>query len=115
MNIYNFCCNRESLEEVESYYRQKEDRLRTAHADHVEELENRISTLQSRLKVQAETFEQELEQEKDKRKAELKSQAEEHAEMVQMIKTEYTLTLDRIREMQDEGFKAEEAAGNASK
>ena len=76
---------RESIEELESFYRQKEDRLRTAHGDHVEELELRISDLTDRCRGLVETHREELEGEKEKRKKDLSTMAEEHKEAIQVL------------------------------
>ncbi len=69
---------RESLEELESFYRQKEDRLRTAHSEHVEELERRVESLSARNRALLDAHEAELEEERARRKAEAERMQEEH-------------------------------------
>ena len=103
--------NKESLEELESFFRQKEDRLRVAHSEHVDELEDRIGTLVKRNKTLIESHGKELEEERERRRKDLSEQAEEHKETLQRIKSEYAVTIDRLREMQHEAGKIDEERG----
>ena len=106
---------RETLEEMETYYRQREDRLKTVHSELVEELETRIETMHSKMKSLNEMHKEELDSEKERRKRDLAEQSDEHAEAMQMLKSEYTVALDRIRELKAVENEAGEDAERASK
>ena len=47
--------DKDTLEEIESLYKEREERLRSAHAEHVEELEARISSLLERRRAMLES------------------------------------------------------------
>ena len=46
--------DKDTLEEIEALYKEREERLRSAHAEHVEELEGRISSLLERRRAMLE-------------------------------------------------------------
>ena len=73
----------DTLEEIEVLYKEREERLRSAHAEHVEELEARISSLLERRRAMLESHREELEEERERRRRELAEQSEEHKDAMQ--------------------------------
>ncbi len=57
---------------MENLYRLREERLREAHAEHVQELETRIDDLRKRLRETLAEHSKEMEEEKERRRTELK-------------------------------------------
>lgn len=57
----------------------------------------------------------ELEAERQKWKKRLEDQGEEYKENLQMLKTEYTITVDRLREVHTEAIHARENANSTTK
>ena len=76
----------ETQEEIESQFRQKEDRLKMFHGEHVDELEERIETLVKRNKTLIQVHNNELEEERQRRKKDLQIQAEEHKQTIAALK-----------------------------
>ena len=72
------------LEEIEVLYKEREERLRSAHGEHVEELEERISSLLERRRAVLESHREELEEERERRRRELAEQSEEHKKAIQV-------------------------------
>ena len=73
----------DTLEEIEVLYKEREERLRSAHAEHVEELEARISSLLERRRAMLESHREELEEERERRRREMAEQSEEHKDAMQ--------------------------------
>jgi hypothetical protein len=78
------CLIRDTLEEIEQLYKEREERLKAAHTDHVEELESRISSLMDRKRELMEAQRDELQEERERRKRDLVDQAGEHKDLVQV-------------------------------
>ena len=76
--------DKETLEEIEVLYKEREERLRSAHGEHVGELEERISSLLERRRAALESHREELEEERERRRRELAEQSEEHKEAIQV-------------------------------
>ena len=94
---------------------EREERMKKAHEEHVTELESRIRDLQTRAKEMKQFHQEEMEAEKSKWKERFSVQNDEHQEALQALKTDYTISLDRIREAQRETEKSEEEAGVITK
>ena len=75
--------DKDTLEEIEALYKEREERLRSAHAEHVEELEGRISSLLERRRAMLEAHREELEEERERRRHEMAEQSEEHRDALQ--------------------------------
>ena len=74
---------RENFTLCVTLYKEREERLRSAHAEHVEELEARISSLLERRRAMMESHREELEEERERRRRELAEQSEEHKDALQ--------------------------------
>ena len=75
--------DKDTLEEIEALYKEREERLRSAHAEHVEELEGRISSLLERRRAMLDSHREELEEERERRRREMAEQSEGHKEAMQ--------------------------------
>ncbi len=105
---------RESLEELESFYRQKEDRLRTAHSEHVEELEARLGALAERNRALLETHDKEMKEERERRTRELREQAEANREAMEAAREEWGRREEMAREAAGKAREAGVAAKSVS-
>ena len=97
------------------YYEERIARMNEAHGEHVGELEQRIKDLKARSKASEVHHREELELEKEKWKKKMTEMTEDHEEMVQTLKTEYTVALDRIKEAQQTAESNDELAANAAR
>jgi len=92
---------REDLDEVEAQFRQREDRLRQAHAEHVEDLETQLENLQKRHRQLIEQHANEMSEEKERRVAALKSQAEEHEANIKAERERFKARFEGLSRVKD--------------
>ncbi|XP_059099177.1 fas-binding factor 1 homolog isoform X1 [Tigriopus californicus] len=107
--------DQETKEELEHYFRRREDRIRQNHSEEVEDLEKRIGDLVVKSKEDHESFRTEIEVERQRRRQMLQDQTEEHQEAIQMLRSEYTIALDRIRDLKRFEVDAQKDAERSSK
>ena len=87
-------------------YKKREDRLKAAHAEEIEEMQKRLAHWSRRVQQMSEEHQKELESEREKRKRDLKEQSEDHKATVDTIRADYAVLVDKIKELKTTSGKA---------
>ena len=96
-------------------YKRREDRLKAAHAEEIEEMQKRLAHWSRRVQQMSEEHQKELESEREKRKRDLKEQSEDHKATVDTIRADYAVLVDKIKELKTLELEASYETRDSSK
>ena len=96
-------------------YKKREDRLKAAHAEEMEEMQKRLAHWSRRVQQMSEEHQKELDEEKEKRKRDLKEQSQDHKATVETIRADYAVLVDKIKELKSLEMEANYEARDSSK
>ena len=95
--------------------KQREERLKAAHEEEMVEMQKRIQHWILRTQQMSEEHQKELEAERERRRRDLQEQSEDHKATVETIRADYTVLLDKIKELKAMELEASLEARDSSK
>ena len=113
--IFNFILGHSNVGNSEEMYKKREDRLKAAHAEEMEEMQKRLAHWSRRVQQMSEEHQKELDEEKEKRKRDLKEQSQDHKATVETIRADYAVLVDKIKELKSLEMEANYEARDSSK